>query len=610
MSRRAFPIGAQSIPVPSATSLPVRLDSISYMRRILFVCLAAFLFHGFEAVALTQQLTITPASATLDVGESVKMTAAGAYGATWASSNPAVATVTQGGLVTGVAAGTATISAKFRNYRGYATVTVVAPPPPPLPPDPLVLSCPSNISQESPDGSAVAVTYQATTTGGVEPVSVEALPASGSLFPVGVSPVNVTAASADGQFSNCGFNVSVTYTPPPPPSPTSPECGTPGSTKCGQQADIVCPAGAVELAAGQGSAELQALVNGNAGATTFCVRAGTHAWSGSVTPKTGNAFIGEYGAILDGTGWAFTDLGQGAFRCVNQDIDDVAIENLQFKNMPAKAVGAFFNSCDRWIVRHNTFDGNRIGVHVGNYFTVEHNRFSNHHGDDSSPTQNLRGGAYHGYRPIGTKIRHNEFFDNGPEQKIFFGQDTDISFNYFHGTGRSGAWCDGCGNGNVIEGNYAEDMADGGVIYEAGGQAIIRNNSLLRTSILISASYDVEAYGNEITDSFRGIQFFLDCRRLLENNVIGPLGFRDLYAHDNSIKVPTTPGPLATTLFFLSTCTADQVQAFTAQNLRYDANAYSVPNLTAKYWIWQSVAKTWAEWQALGQDTAGTVAVQ
>ena len=38
------------------------------------------------------------------------------------------------------------------------------------------------------------------------------------------------------------------------------------------------------------------------GATTFCLRAGVHDLTSSITPKTGNTFVGEYGAILDGTG--------------------------------------------------------------------------------------------------------------------------------------------------------------------------------------------------------------------------------------------------------------------------------------------------------------------
>ena len=40
-----------------------------------------------------------------------------------------------------------------------------------------------------------------------------------------------------------------------------------------------------------------------AGTTTFCLRAGVHYLTSSIRPKTGNTFVGEYGAILDGSGW-------------------------------------------------------------------------------------------------------------------------------------------------------------------------------------------------------------------------------------------------------------------------------------------------------------------
>jgi hypothetical protein len=43
--------------------------------------------------------------------------------------------------------------------------------------------------------------------------------------------------------------------------------------------------------------------------------------NGSITPKTGNTFIGQYGAILDGTGWTTTDDSQAAFRVYDDPND-------------------------------------------------------------------------------------------------------------------------------------------------------------------------------------------------------------------------------------------------------------------------------------------------
>lgn len=81
------------------------------------------------------------------------------------------------------------------------------------PPPPLALSCPANMTTTSPNGSPVAVSYQASTSGGVEPVTVSGVPASGGAFPVGTTMVTVTAKSSDGQSAACNFTVTVTHTP-------------------------------------------------------------------------------------------------------------------------------------------------------------------------------------------------------------------------------------------------------------------------------------------------------------------------------------------------------------------------------------------------------------
>ena len=71
-------------------------------------------------------LTITPSSATIVVGETVQLSAS-TSSVQWSSSAAAVAAVSPSGLVTGLAAGTAMITAKHRNRTAQAVVTVTAP---------------------------------------------------------------------------------------------------------------------------------------------------------------------------------------------------------------------------------------------------------------------------------------------------------------------------------------------------------------------------------------------------------------------------------------------------------------------------------------------------
>jgi hypothetical protein len=82
-----------------------------------------------------KSVTVSPSSASIAVNATVQLTATAsppksATTFTWSTSNAAVATVSQAGLVTGIAAGTATIRAASGGATGASTVTVTSSPPP------------------------------------------------------------------------------------------------------------------------------------------------------------------------------------------------------------------------------------------------------------------------------------------------------------------------------------------------------------------------------------------------------------------------------------------------------------------------------------------------
>ena len=58
----------------------------------------------------------------------------------------------------------------------------------------------------------------------------------------------------------------------------------------GPQPSVTCPAGAVSIAPGT---NIQTIVNTYPGKTTFCLKAGIHPVHASITPKTGNIFVGN-----------------------------------------------------------------------------------------------------------------------------------------------------------------------------------------------------------------------------------------------------------------------------------------------------------------------------
>jgi hypothetical protein len=95
------------------------------------------------AAATVASVTVAPSSATIQAGASQSLTATvkdqngntmSGQTVTWTSSSTAIATVSNAGVVTGVAAGSATITGTSAGKNGTAAITVTAAPPPPPPP--------------------------------------------------------------------------------------------------------------------------------------------------------------------------------------------------------------------------------------------------------------------------------------------------------------------------------------------------------------------------------------------------------------------------------------------------------------------------------------------
>jgi lysophospholipase L1-like esterase len=88
-----------------------------------------------------------------------------------------------------------------------------APTPPPTP-DPLVLACPSPITQTSPSGQPIALRYgTATATGGTPPVQISCTPPNDSTFPVGRTIVTCTGVDSRNVTNSCSFTVTIAAPP-------------------------------------------------------------------------------------------------------------------------------------------------------------------------------------------------------------------------------------------------------------------------------------------------------------------------------------------------------------------------------------------------------------
>jgi len=404
---------------------------------------------------------------------------------------------------------------------------------------------------------------------------------------------------------------------------------TPVSTPSfGPQRTIYCPVGAVDIRPGS---SIQSIVDGYRGATTFCLRAGVHYLHNSITPKTGDVFVGEYGAILDGAGWTTPVYENGAFRAHNQDINDVTIRNLEIRNMPQRGIHTYSSGncangtctfstagADGWIIENNEIHHNVTGLTASNAMIVRNNYIHHNVGPDPyGSNDRIRGGGFESLLARGVVFDHNEVSYNGPMQKVAsLSPNAIFRNNFVHHNLGSGIWYDGENPGSLIENNIVEDNQSMGIFYEVSGSGVIRNNTIRRSSdngILIATSHSVDVYGNTLEDNFRGINFFVNCS-VVGSPFGGEIGeeiyMQDVSAHDNTITVGTRSGSFANG-FSYGSCSPAQLASYLdgSKKLTFSANTYRVPSLTGRYWLWGDT-KDWSQWQSLGRDVEGVLAPQ
>lgn len=368
----------------------------------------------------------------------------------------------------------------------------------------------------------------------------------------------------------------------------------------------MCPVGAVDIMPGQ---SIQQFVDRHPGGTTFCLRAGVWKVTSSVTPKTGDSFIGEYGAVLDGTGWVTTDPDDAAFKAVNQDVDDVTIRNLVIRKMPQHGITAFYQQSDRWTIENNEIADNKFGIEIPAAATVRYNHI--HHNVSRTPSASSpqeRGGGYLCQRCDNTIIEDNDISYNGMEQKIA-NHSVGVVFrnNSVHHNLGDGIWYDtNQAAAAIVEGNRVEDNGRDGISFEASIGATIRNNTLRRnagTAVFISMSQNARIHNNSLEANLGGITYFLNCDSLASGEDV-----KNNAAYDNTVVVGTQSSAYASGFGHLSQCTATQLAPYLdgSKNLTFSGNIYHVPSRSRRYWLW-GASKSWYEWRARGHDALGTL---
>jgi hypothetical protein len=377
----------------------------------------------------------------------------------------------------------------------------------------------------------------------------------------------------------------------------------------GPQRAIVCPASAISIEPG---IRIRDMVARYPGRTTFCLKAGIHQIDYETTPKSGDSFIGEFGAILDGSNWKTTDRDAAVFRALNQDIDDVTVRNLVIRRTPGTAVSAFHWMSDRWTIDHNELAFNRkAAVNVPNSSIVSSNVIHHNVGDMASPVASENGGGYIVYQSRDVLFLDNEIAFNGTEQKMSHTSNVTFRNNWVHDNLGDGIWYDGDNPGSLVESNLLEQNQRFGIIYEISAEGTVRDNIIRRSgwqAISLATSKRMDVYGNVIEDSGRGISLYLYCAAPLGGGQTG-WDLSDNHIHGNTIRVAAAGDAMANG-FRYDGCSPDQVPPY-VRNLkhnRFTGNRYFVPSLAGKYWQWGNGAPTgWRDWQAEEQDVDGVL---
>ena len=348
---------------------------------------------------------------------------------------------------------------------------------------------------------------------------------------------------------------------------------------------------------------IQAVVNAYPGATTFYLRTGIHRQQ-RINPKTGNVFIGEAGAVLDGE-----NITPYAFEATTALPQNVTIKTLEITRYasPSQAGAIQGDNGPNWVLEDNTIhDNTYVGIRSGRGWQVRRNKV-------------YRNGVIgiSGYKTDGILIEGNDIWDNNLSQApelpvnaeaagIKFGvtANATIRNNRVHHNFAKGIWMDHCNPTSIIEGNTIEDNSHQGIFIEISYNAVVRNNTVdrnalnsgTRAGIHVTNSPNVEVYGNTVRDNGNGISAQQSTGVNATTGPYGVLRLENLYVHDNVVRM--VAGRTGVTQ------NTGETSVYTTWNNRFQANSYNL-GVNATYFAWQEKSLTETQWQAAGNDVTG-----
>jgi parallel beta-helix repeat protein len=352
---------------------------------------------------------------------------------------------------------------------------------------------------------------------------------------------------------------------------------------------------------------IQAKVNSYPAGTQFLLKAGTY-YGQRVVPKSGNEFIGEPGAILNGqdkTPHAF-DRGSSPFPS-NVRIKGLIIEHYA----PPEQFGAILaggrktQNTTGWVIENCEIRYNKTGgIRVGNKTKILNNFI--HHNKQVGIS-----GTGDSVLVEGNEISFNNYLKIYPFGNVLGGAKLvntlwlTVRGNKVHDNQGNGIWTDIANRYALIENNVLTANSGAGIMHEIGYDIVIRNNTATKNGyardwitgagILISASANATVYGNTVLDNKQGIVGIQQKRE--HGGVDYSDNLKNLYVHDNTVRVPS--GGVSGVSSGVSSLT------YTSRNNRFVSNTYDM-GADAKPFTWMSGRRTKSEWQKYGNDVNGT----
>jgi parallel beta-helix repeat protein len=507
-------------------------------------------------------LTVAPASADFYPGDTVQAMAS-KPGVGWASSQPATASVDAGGLVTGVAAGNAAVTASVGSEQASMQITVRN-----------RVDTGATPIEPGQDAQAIVNGKPAGTT---------------FLFKAGVHRMQTISPRAGDIYEGeagailSGARLLTSFTT---------ESGLYVATGQTQQGTVHGSC----LASGPRCDYPEQLFIDNVMQLHVASKAAVVAGSWFFDYAVDKIYFADNptSKVVE------TSVTTTAFNATANNVTIVGLTVEKYANL-AQHGAIHADGTTGWTVRDNVVRWNHgVGIRVAATMRCLHNNV--HHNGQMGIGGSLCDDAL----VEGNEIAYNNTanFDPGWEAggtKFTESNRLIVRNNFSHHNNGPGLWTD-INNINVLyEGNTVEDNAYMGIFHEISYACIIRNNIVKRNGfskpewiwgagILVAASPNVEVYGNTVEGNADGIGAVQQVR-VDTPSAYGLHEISNLYVHNNDVTM--TEGwtgfvqDVGDNSYFLS------------RNNRFLANTYHVSG-SATLFTWDNQELTLAQWQAKG----------